>query len=882
MTSLDRLLIRLILALYPSCVRDGREEELQTLYAHGLMVARQRRGLVPPRLRALADGLSGALALRQSAYPARSVRITSSLQDVRFALRTYRHTPMFFWGLVLVLALGTGANAAVFSLASAVLLEPLHVREPDRVVVAWQATADDPSARHPPTAATLLALRKRSDVFEQVAGVRLWQRGFEAQLNLALDEETRQLRGGLVTPNFFTLLGAATAAGRTFTEDDAAAGRTNVIVLSHALWQSAFSGDPSIVGRVIMLTPNARGRTGPQPYEVVGVLESKFQFMFPLDVEAWTINPWSNIENTAPGARLVDAAVARLAPGVTLDTAERRLAGVALQETESQPPASRPIARVETIASWVTNDTRPALLLLAGVAGLLLLAACATIAGALLVRVAERQRELALRVSLGASRVRLIRQLLTEGALLALAGTAAGVGLAVLLLPTLRTFVPATFPRGTELGVNLWFLGFAAAAAAVVVLLATLAPAVLGADVTQPMRRASAAASSHPVAVRWRGVLVAGQAAVAVALLVGASLLLVSFARLGRVDLGFDPTGVFAVEINLTNGRYGDSGARRRFGTELVTRLRLDPGMREVGLTSAVPFRGVDSVLDIPRRGGERRVSGNLRTVDPEYFSILGLRLLRGRFFDSSDTVDSTRVAVLSAALARDLFGDEDPVGRSFPAFGTELQVVGVVGDVRYVARHLEPAEALYRPQSQLALPLLCLIGRAAPGADAQALVRRAVRDIDPTLPAMHFTSISEIIDESTADRRFYTVTTVLFASLALVLTAAGLVVLVSRVVVERRREMAIRAALGAGPVELGRLVTRRNVALTGAGVLAGLALAWVTVRILEPLLFQIPARDPLIFVAAGTLTFAVNTVAGLIPILRLRQVPIVEVLKVE
>ncbi len=883
MTGFDRLLVRLIVALYPARLRDGREQELQDLYVHGLMVARRRHGLVPPRLRALADGLRSAVVLRQSACPAGSARTASSLQDARFALRTYRRTPAFFWGLVIVLALGIGANAAVFSLASAVLLEPLHYRDPDHVVVVWQTTVDDPSGRHAPNSSALRALRDRSDTFEGVAAVRLWRTFEDSQFDLALDDGARRLRGGLVTPNFFTLLGAETVAGRVFTESDVTTGRTNLAVLSHALWQSTFGADPSIVGRVVALTPGSREQTEPRPHVIVGVLEPGFRFMFPLDVEVWTTYPWSRIDASAPGAIMVDAAIARLAPGVTVDTAGRQLAGVFPQEASSEEsPVSQRLARVETISSWVTSDTTPAVLLLAGVASLLLLAACATTAGALLVRIAERQRELALRVSLGATRVRLIRQLLTEGGLLALAGTVTGVGVAGLLLPVFRTLVPATFPRGNELGVNLWFLGFAVTAAALVTLAATLAPAVLGANVTQALRRASAAASPHPVAVRWRGALVAGQAAVAVALLVGASLLLVSFARLGRVDLGFDSTDVFTVEINLTNGRFRTAEARRRFETDFVFRLREHPGVLEVGLTSAVPFRGADYVLDIPRRGGERRVSGNVRMVDPGYFSILRLRLLRGRVFDASDTLDATKVAVLSTALSREIFGNEDPIGRSLPAFGDQLQVVGVVDDVRYVARHQEPSEALYLPRSQTTPTLLCLIGRSAPGVDAHSLVRGVVRDIDPTLPAMHFTSIDRIIDESTADRRFYTATTTLFAGIALLLTAAGLIVLVSRVVAERRRELAVRAALGASESDITRLVARRNLALTSTGVLGGLVGAWLAAHLLEPWLFEISAHDPLVFLAASAVTLFVSTAAGLVPLRRLRSLRVAEILKAD
>jgi putative ABC transport system permease protein len=806
--------------------------------------------------------------------------------DLIQARRSFRQAPWFFAGLTFVLALGTGANAAVFSLVQAVLLQPLPYERPQDVVMVWNARNAATNWRMGATVQSVTAWRDSSGaVLTDVAVFKLSKESREASIDLVLDDRAERLRAGIVTSNFFRVLGVSAAIGRVFSPDDESAGQTDVVVISHALWARAFGADPAIVGRQLLLTTGDGRDRRPRSYLVAGVLPQAFKFTYPLETELWAMDTWATVKASPRGAILFNGAVARLKPGVPLPVAAARMADIPARPGRSDVPVERrELTRIEPVSEWVVGSMRPSLLLLAGTSLILLVITCATVASALLVRLAERRRELAVRAALGADRLRLAREAIGEAVLLSLSGTAAGFLLAVAILPVFRALVPSVVPRADEIGINLWLMVFAVAVASVVTMLSALVPALQasGIDVASALKSGAGTISADRPALRLRNGLILGQTAIATCLLVASVLLAMSFWRLGRVDLGFDGDDVLTVEMRLREPRYFAPDVKRRLQDDLLARVRAIPGVLEAGLTTAVPFRGVDWVMSLPRVGGGRRVVANGRMVDAPFFSIMKIPLRRGRLFTPADTPSSPRVAVVSESFAREMFGGEDPLGRAFDDDGP-VEVVGIVGDLRYVSLDQDARPAFYFARSQQPSELMCLVLRTAPAASNMgAAVRAAIREVDPTLPPMNITTVDRIISESVADRRFYTTTTVAFAVLALLLTATALVIVIARAAVERRRELAIRAAIGAQSRHLTALVAKQATVPVVLGVASGLGAAWFGTRILQQFLFQIQPREPLVYAAACGITLAIAALSSILPARRASTLPPAIVLRGE
>jgi putative ABC transport system permease protein len=782
-------------------------------------------------------------------------------RDLGYAGRILRRTPLFSAGILLVLALGIGANCAIFNLVYTVLLKPLPYGRPQEVVMVL-ATNPRPAAT---TGEMVLQWRARSaGAFTDFAVLKMWQGNPEAWFDLVLPDRAERLRAGLVTPNFFSVLGSRAMLGRVFSAADEAAGRGDLLVVSHGLWERAFGSDPDIVGRRLIFVTGRGKKRAPHPYTVVGVLPPEFRFTFPLDTELWAMNSWHDIEAGYRRAIEYNGAVARLAPGVSIEAANARIAGPHTEETRYKPWTTR----VETIGDWVSGEARPSLLLMAGVSLLLLVIASATVANALLVRLAERRREIAVRASLGAGRGRILRQLLTEGMVLSLAGAAGGSLLAAALLPAFRALVPVALPRADEMAIRPVLLLFPAAVAMLITMLAMIPPAMQGATVNtaQALKNARGSAS----AARWRFGFVAVQTAVATSLLIGAALLLVSFWRLYHVDLGFEGNRVLTAEMRLMDTKYFDDAAEARFQDSVLEKVRALPGVRDAGITSAVPFRGVDWMLMIRRFGEEKRYPANGREVTPDYFRIMRIGLLKGRLLTDRDTASSERVLVVSESFARAAFPGEDAIGKQLDLHGPRT-IVGIVHDVRYESLDRAPQPAIYIPRAQQPSELVCIVLRAA--GDPRTLspaLRRVVHEIDPGVPVMDITTIDRIISTSVADRRFYTTTVAAFALLALLLTASGLVVVIARSVAERRHELAVRSALGAQNGELVRLVVRQGLTPVAFGTAAGLLAAWSGTRILEQFLFNVKLHEPAVYAGAAVFALVIAALACLLPARRI------------
>jgi putative ABC transport system permease protein len=810
-------------------------------------------------------------------------------QDVRLALRHFRRAPMFFGAAILTLAIGIGANGAVFSILRASLLQELPYRNPQELAMVWSGWDTEPvsrrggltpAARGINVAPMLTAWRRDFADVGEIAGVFSGANNTEARYDIALSDGTERLEGAAVTPNFFQMLGVTPVIGRVFSEADVGSG-TPLVVLSHATWERVFGSDPTVVGRPVTLTYGRRDRV-PHTLIVAGVLPREFRFSYPSEVQLWTMRPWSVLDADNPNA-IQYQAVIRLAPGVTMPQAQERLDVLSkrMYEGYTFPQGQRLVLRLEPIHEWVVGQVRPAMYLIGGVAALLLLITCATVANGLLVRASARAQEVAVRVAIGASRWRLIRQLLTEGIVLSLAGAVAGTLLAVALQPILRALIPASVPLVGDIALSGWTIAFGVAMAGVATVLAALAPAWSGTnvDASAALTR-SATASSPRSAVRSRQMLVGAQAAVAATLLVSATLLLTSLFKLGRVPLGFDGTDVLTVEMRLLGTtKYADDAARGRLQDEVVERVRAIPGVVEAGMTTAVPFRGTDYTLNVKGFEPGAGFKAKLRTVDSAYFGVLQIPLVRGRLFDASDRRGSERVVVVSEAFARNAFGTQDPLGLSFDWDGPS-RVVGVVRDVRYKSINEEAVPAVYFARTQEPSDLMCLVVRTSGDvASVAPAIRRIVRDIDPTIPVMRLTTVDRIVSESIADRRFYTMATAMFASIALLLTVVGLVVVVSRAVTERKRELAIRAALGATVRHLVNVATRDALIAVAVGLAIGLGVAYRTSALLQQFLFEIAPQSPLSFVSVATLLLGVSAAAAWAAARRVSRLPLARVI---
>lgn len=806
--------------------------------------------------------------------------------DLRHALRLFSRRPFFTAAVVFTLALGIGANTAIFSLVRAVLLRPLPYHEPDRIVLALFQSPGRPQ-RHdqhfPLTGTHVIEWQRRSSMFESVAVIDSWVNNLAPRMDLATPSGAQRLRGSFVTANFFQLLRVQAVIGRTFDTSDEKSG-VPIAVISDGFWRRQFGADPSIVGQTLELISGRGKARAMGRYLVLGVLPPAFRFTYPQETEVWAIMPWSRIR---PSYAVEFQLLGRLRSGVTPDQAQAELTSI-LQNGmfPKESRLSEDVAFVETLPEHVSTEVRPGVLLLVEAAGVVFLIACVNIALLLLALIVDRKREIAVRTAVGASRAAIARQLLTEGALLAGCGAAVGLCVAWLFVPVLRALVPPMVPRGDEVSVDHIVLAFAAGAAILTALVCGFAPAwhARTGDVQRGLRQSSSAATPDRAVALWRRVVVAGQVAVVFVLLVMASLLLHSFWRMQQVDLGFESDGLLTMEMRVLNPKYFQPGRMAQFQREILERVRALPGIQQVGMTSAIPLSGRTDFLYMVRPVGDaRRRPANARPVDSQYFSLMRIPLLSGRLFTDADAEAAPRVAIVSEAYARSLFGDANPVGRELDMEPGSVTIVGVVGDVRHVDVKTAGAPALYFPRAQRPTELVCLIVRPVRGAtDTAAAIRAVVQGVDPEQPIENVSTLDRVVRESTAEQRFYTTTTAGFALIAVLLAISGLAGVVSRTVSERAREFAIRLSLGARSSDLVRLAIADGMLPVGIGLGLGLLGAWTASRALRRFLFEVAPSDPLTY-AVGIALFGIAAGAACyIPARRATSVDPMAVLKSE
>jgi predicted permease len=790
------------------------------------------------------------------------------MADLRYALRALARTPGFTLAVVLTLALGIGVNSAIFSVVYGVLLRPLPYASPERLVVLY--------GRYPQFGRTSTSLpdfqdwRAGSHAFEQLAARH--QGGFI----LTGDGEPERVVADRVTSNFFTTLGVRPALGRAFLPDeDRMRGDDRVVVLSHGYWQRRFGGDPRIVGREIQLS----GR----PWTVVGIAPPGFRYG--RDVVLWAP---TRADTTLPRrAEFLDV-IGRLKPGVTVAQASADVAAVVRRLAEQYPATNgRITSEVIGLEEDLVRDARPALLAFTGAVLLVLLIACANVANLLLARAATREREVAVRVALGAGRGRILRQLLTESIVLALLGGTAGIALASWGIAAIRTTDVQFLPRQHEIDMNPTVIGFSLMLSIATGLLFGLAPALRLSRPLHASLREGARGATGGTLARTRNALVLGEIAVALVLSMGAGLLIRSFDKLTRVDLGFQPAGVLTYGVTFPSAKFRETAQLPAFYQSLIERSRALPGVKAAALSADLPMGASNyfaySIEGEPPRtpdAGAAPVDVQPFNVSPGYFDVLRIPLRRGRLLQASDGPDAPRVAVINGEMARRAFGDRDPIGHRItfgdPADSTTawMTIVGVVGNVAQEGVTAGAYPQLYQSIEQNAFRNVFVSLRTLrdPLSLASA-VRNAVRSIDRDLVVNDIQPLDARVAQSIARPRLSVWLLGSFAAVALVLAAIGIYGVMAYTVAQRTREIGVRMALGADPVSVERLVVWQGMRPALIGVAVGLLGALMVSRLIASLLYGVSALDPVTFALVPLFLATIALVATYLPARRATRV---------
>ena len=793
------------------------------------------------------------------------------LQDLRYGVRTLLKRPGFTLAAVVTLALGLGANAALFSVVNGVLLRPLPYREPDRIMTVWQRNAQGGAERERFSPANFLDLRERNTSFEQAAALRPYGLDYTG----AGEPETFQ--AWLVSEGFFEAAGALALHGRTFLPDEYKAGGDEAVVIGYGLWQRRFGGDRSLVGQRLVLDG--------KPRTVVGVMPPEFHFLDKREIIAPYIIDEHELQRR--GATYLDV-IARLRPGVTTEQAQADVSGIAARLAEEYPQTNREVgAVVVPLGEQLVGRVRPALMILFGAVGFVLLIACANVANLMIARATSRQKEFAIRAALGAGRGRLLRQLLTESFVLALLACACGLLLASWGIDAILALSPSELPRLDQIRLDGSVLLFTLGASALTALLFGLAPALRSSrpDLQDSLKEAGRGATAGAARGRLRSFLVVTEFALALVLLVGAGLLVRSFVRLLEVDPGFSARRALALQVHVYD-QSPEPEQQAAFFEQALERVRAVPGVEAAGATSALPFVGegaieIDSPFQIegrpaPPPGQEPTAYHTFVTAD--YFGALGVPLRAGRFFNGFDRADSAPVVIVNETMARRYWPGEDPVGKKITVrrLGKPVarEVVGVVGDVRHTGLDSEPRAELFLHSLQNPFGSMTFLVRTKgePSALLQS-VKQEVWAVNKNLPFYSTATMEDLISKTLRERRFSLMLLGVFAAIALVLAGVGIYGLISYSTAQRTHEIGVRVALGAQGRDIVRMVVGEGLLLSGVGVAVGLLGALALTRFLERMLYGVTPTDPLTFAGISALLVAVALAACYLPARRAARV---------
>jgi putative ABC transport system permease protein len=787
------------------------------------------------------------------------------LRDARHATRQLARTPLFTIVAVLTIALGVGATSAVFSVVNGVLLRPLPFHDPSALVRVYETTPQ--FGRFFVAPATFLDWRNQNTVFERLVAY------FSSQSEtLTGGGEPERVESASVSWDTFHLLGVAPALGTSFIADHDREDGPPVMLISHGLWQRRFGGDPAIVGRSVSASGN--------PVTILGVMPADFRFPEPT-TEIWrpiAIDP----SDALRGAHFLRVA-GRLKPGVTIERADAEMKAIAerlaLQYPENSANES---ADVVALHESIVGSVKEMLVTLFVAVGVVLLIACANVANLLLVRGSVRQKEIAIRSALGAGRRRLAAQMLSESLVLAGTGGALGLLLAYLAVAPLQSLSAGSIPRVAEIRIDWQVLLFTLTASLLTGLLFGLAPAWHASATRLSGILKDAGRWSSGSAGRWvRSGLLVAEVAMSIVLLVGATLLLRSFDRLANVDPGFRSEDVLAFQASTPRSRYPEEAQRAMFFETLLDKLAVQPGVKAAGMVQTLPLRGSYSlsfqVMGRPLARESDQPSASHRVVSPGYFSAMGVPLKRGRLFTEQDTATSRLVAVVDESFVRRHFPDEDPIGRGLDignGVDVPYEIVGIVGDVSYGTLEAVPTPTMYVPHKQDVFSTMWIVVRTDRNLEGLAgSVKQALREVDDQIPAFAITPLATVVAESVAPQRFAMLLVVVFAGVALVLTAVGLYGVVAYSTSQRTREIGVRLAMGATGGDVLRLVVGGGVRLAMIGILIGLASAAALARFVEAMLFEIEPSDPASYAATALLLLAVAAAACYVPARRASRV---------
>ena len=802
------------------------------------------------------------------------------LQDVRYAYRMMIKNRTFTTVAILALALGIGANTAIFSVVNAVMLRPLPYEDPGELVSVVRAfegggTSDSVSMTK------FVFWRDNNTVFEQLGAYDVLGAGH----NLTGGDRPERIRGIRVSTELFSLLGVQPQIGRSFAAEEGRPGASSVVIVSDGLWKSRFGADPNLIGRPIMLSSNS--------YTVIGVMPEGFQFTPPADV--WT--PLQPVADSQDQANLI-ALLGRMKPGMMLDQVNVALEPLAVQFREAYPELMSDQESIRGISYhyYLTDRIRPALLILLGAVAFVLLIACANVANLLLSRAASRSQEIAVRTAMGAPRMRLIRQLLTEAAMMSLAGAALGLTVSHWGLKVLLVMSPADIPDLIQIGLDLRVLLFTLAIALMTGLLFGVVPALQASrqNLRGTLHESGTRTTAGIGGRRIRGALVVAEVALSLVLLIGAALLLRSFSELRVIDPGFNPANVLTMQMSMTGGRYDTTESQHNLFRNAIERIELIPEIQHAATITNLPTEiGPDLPFEIEGRQMEEGqfLNSQYRVISPNYFKAMGIALIRGRHFDPGETGASTPVVIINEALARRDFPDQDPIGQLLtigrvmgPGFADPpRQIVGIVGDTRELGLDQDAPATLFVPAAQVPNQLTALAATLLPVTwvartrseplRLSADVGAAIAAVDSNQPVSNIRTMEQVLSSWMARAQFNTVLLSVFAGVTLLLTSIGIYGTMSYSVNQRTHEIGLRMALGAADRQMLRLVVRQGMVLTFLGLGIGLAVSFGMTRVMAGLLFGIGATDPVTFAAVAATLGLIALAACYLPARRATQI---------
>lgn len=805
-------------------------------------------------------------------------------QDLRYGFRVMRKSPGFVLIAVLALALGTGANAAIFSLVNALLLRPISYENPDRLTMVWEKSVKRGFGQIPTSLPNFTDLRTDNKSFEDLGAFT------DSSFNLTGAAEPEKVTGVRVTASLLSLLGRQPLKGRLFLAGEDQPQASHVLILSHHLWQRSFGSNANLVGQTVALNGES--------YTVVGIMPPDFKFppTFSATVassqftmpraDLWVPLTTDAVPLVREGRSLY--MIGQLKPGVTATAAQAELNVIASRLQKEYPAADADMeVDVIPLREQVTGDIRPALLVLFGAVGCVLLIACANVANLLLAKASGRQKEVAVRIALGATRLRIIQQLLTESMLLSLAGGLLGSIIGILAVRQLIAFTPSSVPMPDHIGIDAPVLLFTLLLSVFTSFIFGLVPALQASksDLNETLKEGGRGNSGGARQNRVRSLLVIAEVALALVLLIGAGLMIKSFVRLQNVNPGFNPENLITLELQLPQNKYGEKDRQAAFQQQVVQRLAEIPGVQAAGAVNYLPFSGTELNNSVtiegkpPVANASERPRAFFRNISPNYFQAMGIPVRQGRPFADSDNKDAPAVVIINEAAARRFFPNEDPLGKRFKQGRAEsknpwVTVVGIVGGVSHTAIGVASQPEVYLPFQQNPDAAITLVARTkSDPRSLAATVRREVSALDKDLPVSNIKFMDEIVASTISQPRVYALLLGIFAGLALILAAIGIYGVISYSVTQRTHEIGIRMALGAQARDVLALIVKQGMALALVGIFLGLIVSLALTRVLASQLYGVSSTDPVTYTAISLLLMVVALIACYIPALRATKV---------